>query len=43
LGAKYERHHEQMERFRAREIGGTAAEAFVVLAPEPKMNTLPGL
>ncbi len=39
----YERHHEPMERFRAREIGGTAAEAFAVLAPDAKMNALPGL
>ncbi len=39
----YERHHEPMERFRAREIGGTAAEAFVVLAPDAKMAPLPGL
>jgi LmbE family N-acetylglucosaminyl deacetylase len=39
----YERHHEPMERFRAREIGGTAAEAFAVLAPDAKMSVLPGL
>lgn len=39
----YERHHEPMERFRAREIGGTAAEAFFVLAPDAKMHALPGL
>ena len=39
----YERHHEPMERFRAREIAGTAAEAFAVLAPEARMASLPGL
>jgi LmbE family N-acetylglucosaminyl deacetylase len=39
----YEKHHEHMERFRAREIGGTAAEAFSVLAPEARQTTLPGL
>lgn len=39
----YERHHEPMERFRAREIGGTAAEAFFVLAPDARMSALPGL
>jgi LmbE family N-acetylglucosaminyl deacetylase len=39
----YERHHEPMERFRAREVAGTAAEAFSVLAPDAKMAALPGL
>jgi LmbE family N-acetylglucosaminyl deacetylase len=39
----YERHHEKMEAFRAREIGGTAAEAFAVLAPDAKLAPLPGL
>jgi len=39
----YERHHEVMERFRAREIGGTAAEAFAVLTPDAKTASLPGL
>lgn len=39
----YEHHHEPMERFRAREIAGVAAEAFAVLAPEAKMTHLPGL
>jgi LmbE family N-acetylglucosaminyl deacetylase len=29
----YEHHHAQMERFRGRELGVSAAEAFVVLAP----------
>jgi LmbE family N-acetylglucosaminyl deacetylase len=39
----YEKHHEPMERFRAREIAGVAAEAFAVLSPEARMATLPGL
>lgn len=39
----YDRHHEPMERFRAREVGATAAEAFYVLAPEARMQALPGL
>lgn len=39
----YEQHHEPMERFRARAIGGTAAEAFALLAPEAVMVGLPGL
>lgn len=39
----YEHHHEPMERFRAREIAGTAAEAYAVLSPEARMGSLPGL
>ncbi len=39
----YERHHEPMERFRAREVAGTAAEAFAVLAPLEEAQKLPGL
>ncbi len=39
----YERHHEKMEKFRAREIGGTAAEAFATLAPEERHTGVPGL
>lgn len=39
----YEKHHEPMERFRAREIAGVAAEAYAVLAPEARMAPLPGL
>jgi LmbE family N-acetylglucosaminyl deacetylase len=39
----YEKHHEPMERFRAREIAGVAAEAYAVLSPEARMGTLPGL
>lgn len=39
----YEHHHEPMERFRAREIAGVAAEAYAVLSPEARMGTLPGL
>jgi len=39
----YEKHHEPMERWRAREIAGVAAEAYAVLSPEARMGTLPGL
>ena len=39
----YAHHHEPMERFRAREIAGVAAEAFAVLSPEARMPSLPGL
>lgn len=39
----YEKHHEPMERFRAREIAGVAAEAYAVLSPEARLGTLPGL
>lgn len=39
----YERHHEPMERFRAREIGGVAAEAFAELAPDARTTNVPGL
>lgn len=31
----YDRHHEPMAKFRGRELGTAAAEAFVVLAPSP--------
>lgn len=39
----YEVHHEPMERFRAREIGGTAAEAFAVMPGTLQTGFLPGL
>ena len=39
----YERHHEKMEKFRAREIGAVAAEAFATLAVEPQHASVPGL
>lgn len=39
----YKTHHEPMERFRAREIGGTAAEAFAVMPGTLQTGFLPGL
>jgi LmbE family N-acetylglucosaminyl deacetylase len=39
----YRKHHEIMENFRGRELGGGAAEAFVVLAHDHPRGRLPGL
>jgi LmbE family N-acetylglucosaminyl deacetylase len=39
----YDRHHAPMERFRGREIGARAAEAFVVLAPTRSESLIEGL
>jgi len=39
----YEVHHEPMERFRAREIGGVAAEAFAMIPGTLSTGFLPGL
>jgi LmbE family N-acetylglucosaminyl deacetylase len=41
--AIYHRHHELIERFRGREIGTEAAEAFFPLARDQKNGGLPGL
>ena len=38
----YHRHHELIERFRGRELGTEAAEAFVPMARDTKSG-LPGL
>jgi LmbE family N-acetylglucosaminyl deacetylase len=40
--ALYQRHHELIERFRGREIGTEAAEAFAPMARDGKSG-LPGL
>jgi hypothetical protein len=39
----YRVHHEVIEDFRGRELGVTAAEAFVQLARDHRDGTLPGL
>src|SRR4029077_11615238 len=39
----YRAHHEEMERFRGREVGCAAAEAFVPLGRGSKNPPLPGL
>ena len=39
----YARHHEIMERFRGRELGAPAAEAFVRLARDSRRVGLPGM
>ena len=39
----YRAHHEPMERFRGRELGVAAAEAFASLARDSRSGRLPGL
>jgi LmbE family N-acetylglucosaminyl deacetylase len=39
----YDKHHEPMERFRGRELGVNAAEAFAVLSPDTRTGMLPGV
>jgi LmbE family N-acetylglucosaminyl deacetylase len=41
--AIYRRHHELIERFRGREIGTEAAEAFMPLARDSRNSGLPGI